>query len=114
MDSGPGLGAAREGSANESRKEDLRDRAGQWRDEEGEGEERLLVQPSRLTRPLPCTASPTDCRQDCYLRFCADDYDPNNLDIFLHLSNNSVAKYYEKVRGALKVTRARTVGWPDS
>lgn len=32
--------------------------------------------------------------QDCYLRFCADHYDPNNLDIYLHLSNNSVAKYY--------------------
>lgn len=25
----------------------------------------------------------------------ASDYDPNNLDIFQHLTNNSVAKYYE-------------------
>lgn len=32
----------------------------------------------------------------CYLRFAADDYDPSNLDIYLHLSNNSIAKYYEK------------------
>jgi tubulin monoglycylase TTLL3/8 len=31
----------------------------------------------------------------CYLRFAADDYDTTNLDIFLHLSNNSIAKYYE-------------------
>lgn len=31
----------------------------------------------------------------CYLRFAADDYDPNNLDVFQHLTNNSVSKYYE-------------------
>lgn len=25
----------------------------------------------------------------------ADEYDPNNLDIFQHLTNNSIAKYFE-------------------
>ena len=33
--------------------------------------------------------------EECYLRFSADDYDIGNLDIFAHLSNNSISKYRE-------------------
>ena len=32
---------------------------------------------------------------DCYLRFAADDYDATSLEIFFHLCNNSISKYYE-------------------
>lgn len=32
--------------------------------------------------------------QDCYLRFSADDYGLESLDISQHLCNNSISKYY--------------------
>uniref|UniRef100_A0A7S1SNS3 Tubulin--tyrosine ligase-like protein 9 n=1 Tax=Tetraselmis chuii TaxID=63592 RepID=A0A7S1SNS3_9CHLO len=35
---------------------------------------------------------------ECYLRFTADDFDLGDLDIFAHLSNNSVSKYAQRGR----------------
>jgi tubulin monoglycylase TTLL3/8 len=33
---------------------------------------------------------------ECYIRFCAEDYDPKNLNNpFAHLTNNSIAKNSE-------------------
>lgn len=37
---------------------------------------------------------------ECYLRFTADEYDIDDLDIFAHLSNNSISKHRE-VRRAI-------------
>ena len=35
---------------------------------------------------------------ECYIRFGADTYDPNNLrNKFAHLTNNSIGKYCEKI-----------------
>ena len=56
---------------------------------------RLCADEYDPNNPKPQTLNPVLSLQDCYLRFCADEYDPNNLDIFMHLSNNSIAKYYE-------------------
>ncbi|KAG2454764.1 hypothetical protein HYH02_000599 [Chlamydomonas schloesseri] len=81
------------------------------RGEEAQGLEARWVAQKYVERPLIIWRRKFDIRQwvlvtdwnplcvwfysTCYLRFAATDYDPNNLDIFQHLTNNSVAKYYE-------------------
>lgn len=47
----------------------------------------------------------------CYLRFAAEDYDPSNLDIYLHLSNNSIAKYYEVKKDGEDAWRREGMVW---
>jgi hypothetical protein len=49
------------------------------------------------TRP-PCPPLQAYFYDTCYLRFAASDYDANDLDVFQHLTNNSVSKYYEGPR----------------
>ena len=48
---------------------------------------------------------------ECYLRFCAEDYKPSNFDnIFCHLSNNSIAKKSRKFQSGA-ITLPALMAW---
>eukprot|EP00798_Chlamydomonas_sp_ICE-L_P017105 gene17105-23404_t len=63
-------------------------------DEQQSLEGRWVVQ-KYVERPLLVRARKFDIPADCYLRFAAEEYDTNNLDVFNHLTNNSIAKNFE-------------------
>lgn len=87
-----------------------------------DGQAQQLVAQKYLERPLLAFQRKFDLRQwvlvsswepltvwfydQCYLRFCAEDYKASNFDnIFCHLSNNSIAKKSRKFNSGVLRTR---------